>query len=169
MDRGGGLDGASCDGISGGSGGSRGGSGNSDWSGGVEGGGGDYRATLTSAAAVNGPEEKGEPALGARKDLARVVRIHPAPSGAMAPLPRVEFVPAKTHYPFFVMSVATFMDLDGLLPDHQTMLQRGDLVPHDPVTMKDLTMFISHQCTFTAWSLSRAVAAAAPQGTWGRV
>ena len=168
MDRGGGLDGASCD-VSGGSGGSRGGSGNSDWSGGVEGGGGDYRATLTSAAAVNGPEEKGEPALGARKDLARVARIHPAPTGAMAPLPRIEFVPAKTHYPFFVMSVATFMDLDGLLPDHQTMLQRGDLVPHDPVTMKDLTMFISHQCTFTAWSLSRAVAAAAPQGTWGRV
>ena len=48
------------------------------------------------------------------------------------------------------MSVPTFMELDGVLPDHQTMLQRGDLVPHDPETMKDLTMFISHQCTFAA-------------------
>ena len=76
------------------------------------------------------------------------VHVHAGPPGAVAPL--TGFVPAKTHYPFFVMSVPTFMEIDGLLPDHQTMLQRGDLVPHDPETMKDLTMFISHQCTFAA-------------------
>jgi hypothetical protein len=73
------------------------------------------------------------------------VRVHAGPPGAVAPL--TGFVPAKTHYPFFVMSTLTFMEIDGLL-DHQTMLQRGDLVPHNPETMKDLTMFISHQCTF---------------------
>ena len=80
-------------------------------------------------------------------------RVHACPPGRpVAPL--TGFVPAKTHYPFFVMSVPTFMEIDGLLPDHQTMLQRGDLVPHDPETMKDLTMFISHQCTFTTLALS---------------
>ena len=80
-------------------------------------------------------------------------RVHAGPPGRpVAPL--TGFVPAKTHYPFFVMSVVTFMEIDGLLPDHQTMLQRGDLVPHDPETMKDLTMFISHQCTFTTLVLS---------------
>ena len=73
------------------------------------------------------------------------VRVHAGPQGSSTPLPAFE--PAKTHYPYFVMSVATFMEIDGLLPDHQTMLQRGDLVPHDPVTMKDHTMLISHQCT----------------------
>ena len=78
------------------------------------------------------------------------VGAHAGPPGAVAPLPG--FVPAKTHYPMFVMPVPTFMEFDGLLPDHQTMLQRGDLVPHDPETMKDLTMFISHQCTFTAFT-----------------
>ena len=72
----------------------------------------------------------------------------------MSLTPLTSFVPAKTHYPFFVMSVATFLEIDGLLPDHQTMLQRGDLIPHDPVTMKDLTMFVSHQCTFTACRLT---------------
>ena len=77
----------------------------------------------------------------------------------MDPLP--DFVPAKTHYPFFVMSVVTFMELDGILPDHQTMLQQGDLVPHDPETMTGFTMFISHQCTFTTLH-SQAVSAAAP-------
>ena len=71
------------------------------------------------------------------------------------PLP--DFVPAKTHYPFFVMSVATFLEIDGLLPDHQTMLQSGDLVPHNSLTMKDHTMFISHQCTFTAYRLGRSL------------
>ena len=76
------------------------------------------------------------------------VRVHPCPPESMGHT--AGFVPAKTHYPFFVMSVPTFMEIDGLLPDHQTMLQRGDLVPHDPETMKDLTMFISHQCTFAA-------------------
>ena len=68
-------------------------------------------------------------------------------SSMIAPLPG--FVPAKTHYPMFVMSMVTFMELEGHFPDHQTMLQRGDLVPHDTETMKDLTMFISHQCTYT--------------------
>ena len=70
----------------------------------------------------------------------------------MSVAPLTSFVPAKTHYPFFVMPVATFLEFDGLLPDHQTLLQRGDLVPHDPDTMKDLTLFISHQCTFTAFT-----------------
>ena len=60
--------------------------------------------------------------------------------------PLAGFVPARTLYPFFVMTIPTFMELDGLLPDHQTMLERRDLIPHDPATMKD-TMFISHQCT----------------------
>ena len=73
------------------------------------------------------------------------------------------FVPAKTHYPMFVMSVPTFLEIDGLLPDHQTMLQRGDLVPHDPVTMKDLTMFISHQCTFAACPFSGGFCMQYPQ------
>ena len=45
------------------------------------------------------------------------------------------------------MSVPTFMELDGLLPDHQTMLRRGDLLVHDPETMTDNTLFISHQWT----------------------
>ena len=71
----------------------------------------------------------------------------------MSVTPLTSFVPAKTHYPMVVMSVATFMEIDGILPDHQTMLQRGDLVPHDPEFMKDLTMFISHQCTCTAFAL----------------
>ena len=87
------------------------------------------------------------------------VGAHAGPPGAVAPLPG--FVPAKTHYPFFVMSVVTFMELDGILPDHQTMLQQGDLVPHDPETMTGFTMFISHQCTFTTLH-SQAVSAAAP-------
>ena len=69
------------------------------------------------------------------------------PHSSPAAAPLSGFAPAKTHYPFFVMSMATFMELDGLLPDHQTMLQRGDLIPHDPETMQDDTMFISHQCT----------------------
>ena len=60
--------------------------------------------------------------------------------------PLAGFVPARTLYPFFVMTIPTLMELDGLLPDHQTMLERRDLIPHDPATMKD-TMFISHQCT----------------------
>ena len=68
----------------------------------------------------------------------------------MSVTPLTGFVPAKTHYPMFVMPLKAFMELDGLLPDHQTMLQRGDLVPHDPQTMKDLTMFISHQWTSNA-------------------
>ena len=65
----------------------------------------------------------------------------------VAPLP--DFVQAKTHYPMFVMPLKVFMELADHLPDHQTMLQRGDLVPHDAETMKDLTMFISHQCMYT--------------------
>ena len=72
----------------------------------------------------------------------------------MSVTPLIDFVPAKTHYPFFVLSVPTFLEFDGLLPDHQTLLQRGDLVPHDPETMKGLTMFISHQCTFTTFALA---------------
>ena len=44
------------------------------------------------------------------------------------------------------MTVATFMDFDDKLPDHQEMLRRGDLLAHDPETMgADSTMFISHQ------------------------
>jgi hypothetical protein len=73
----------------------------------------------------------------------------------------------------FVMPLKVFMDLNGLLPDHQTMLLRGDLVRHDPETMKDLTMFISHQCKSTACPILlslepslRAVAAVAPQTPW---
>jgi hypothetical protein len=45
------------------------------------------------------------------------------------------------------MSVPTFMELDGVLPDHQTMLRRGDLVRHNPLTMAGHTFFISHQWT----------------------
>ena len=70
--------------------------------------------------------------------------------------PLAGFVPARTLYPFFVMTIPTFMELDGLLPDHQTMLERRELIPHDPATMKD-TMFISHQCTVPSQSPSRKV------------